>query len=275
MTARRLADIDEAGRWVRHAGTVVSATPTDDGVASCSPTAPSLTVAAVVNCTGPVGAPAKDPLLAATDADRARAPRPLGHGHRHRRRRPRAGRAAGDIPFYAMGTLRRGNLWETTAMPEIREQAYDVARSVWRALHGEIRRRPVDPYGLTLTTSRKAASAYNKALARLLCLQDGVEQGLETAVALDPGFAQAHAALALLGHEWGAVGSWRQALQAAHAAAAERTSTTARPASSTPSPRDCAATRRPAPRPCCATSGCSRATPSRSASPSRRWPSAA
>ena len=107
-------------------------------------------------------------------------------------------------------------------MPEIREQAYDVARSVARALHGETRRRPVDPYGLTLTTSRKAAAAYNRALGRLLCLQDGVESGLEAAVAADPGFAQAHAALALLGHEWGAVGSWRQALQAAHAAAADR-----------------------------------------------------
>ena len=126
------------------------------------------------------------------------------------------------IPFYAIGTLRRGNLWETTAMPEIREQAYDVAGSVVRALHGETRRRPVDPYGLTLTTNRKAAAAYNQALGRLLRLQDGVETGLEAAVAADPGFAQAHAALALLGHEWGAVGSWRQALQAAHAAAADR-----------------------------------------------------
>ena len=80
----------------------------------------------------------------------------------------------------------------------------------------------MDPYGLTLTTNRKAATAYNRALGRLLCLQDGVESGLEAAVAADPGFAQAHAALALLGHEWGAVGSWRQALQAAHAAAADR-----------------------------------------------------
>jgi hypothetical protein len=40
-------------------------------------------------------------------------------------------------------------------------------------------------------------------------------------VALDPGFAQAHAALALLGHEWGATGSWRSSLRAAHAAAAD------------------------------------------------------
>ncbi len=126
------------------------------------------------------------------------------------------------MPLYAIGSLRRGNLFETTAMPEIREQAYDVARSVVRALHGETRRRPTDAYGLTLTTSRRAAEAYNEALGRVLRLQDGVEEGLEAAVALDPDFAQAQAALALLGHEWGATGSWRTALASAHAAAADR-----------------------------------------------------
>ena len=222
VTARRLADIDDAGRWLRHTGTVASATPTDDGVRVVLTDGTELTVAAVVNCTGPVGTPAKDPLLAALTRTGLVRPGPSGMGIDTADDGRVLGVLPPTIPFYAIGTLRRGNLWETTAMPEIREQAYDVARSVWRALHGEVRRRPVDPYGLTLTTSRKAASAYNKALGRLLRLQDGVEQGLESAVALDPGFAQAHAALALLGHEWGAVGSWRQALQAAHAAAAER-----------------------------------------------------
>src|SRR6201999_764853 len=98
------------------------------------------------------------------------------------------------MPLYAIGTLRRGNLWETTAMPEIREQAYDVARAVVRALHGETRRRPTDAYGLTLTTGRRAAEAYNEAFGRLLRLQDGVEDGLRAAVELDPDFAQAQAA---------------------------------------------------------------------------------
>ena len=126
------------------------------------------------------------------------------------------------MPFFALGALRRGNLWETTAMPEIREQAYDVARAVVRGLHGETKRRPSDAYGLTLTTGKRAAEAYNQALGRLLRLQDGVEEGLERSVALDPGFAQGHAALALLGHEWGATGSWRSALQAAHEAASDR-----------------------------------------------------
>ena len=107
-------------------------------------------------------------------------------------------------------------------MPEIREQAYDVARVRRTRAARRDPAPPVDAYGLTLTTSRTAAEAYNEALGRLLRLQDGVEAGLEAAVALDPGFAQAHAALALLGHEWGATGSWRSALRAAHAAAAER-----------------------------------------------------
>ena len=222
ITAERLEAIDASGRWTRHTGTVATASPTDDGVTVTLSDGTVLTVAAVVNCTGPVGASAKDPLLAALTQTGLVRPGPSGLGIDTADDGRVLGVLPPTIPFYAIGTLRRGNLWETTAMPEIREQAYDVARSVARALHGETRRRPVDPYGLTLTTNRKAATAYNQALGRLLCLQDGVESGLEAAVAADPGFAQAHAALALLGHEWGAVGSWRQALQAAHAAAADR-----------------------------------------------------
>ena len=55
-------------------------------------------------------------------------------------------------------------------MPEICEQAYDVARIVSRSLHGESRRRPVDPCGLTLSTSQDAAELYNAAIGRLLRL---------------------------------------------------------------------------------------------------------
>ncbi len=221
-TAGRLAAVDAAGRWVRHSGTVVDARPVDGGVDVRLSNGEQLTVAAVVNCTGPVGAAGKDPLLAALTRTGLVRPGPSGLGIDTADDGRIVGVLPSTIPFYAIGSLRRGNLWETTAMPEIREQAYDVARAVVRALHGETRRRPVDRYGLTLTTSRKAAASYNKALGRLLCLQDGVEAGLEAAVAADPGFVQAHAALALLGHEWGAVGSWRSALQAAHAAAADR-----------------------------------------------------
>ena len=222
ITAERLSAVDAAGRWVRHTGTVAASTPTDGGVVVTLSDGTELSVAGVVNCTGPAGAPGNDPLLASLTRTGLVRPGPSGLGVDTADDGRVLGVLPPTIPLYAIGTLRRGNLWESTAMPEIREQAYDVARSVARALHGETRRRPVDPYGLTLTTSRKAAAAYNRALGRLLCLQDGVESGLEAAVAADPGFAQAHAALALLGHEWGAVGSWRQALQSAHAAAADR-----------------------------------------------------
>ena len=222
MTAQRLGAIADSGRWIRHTGTVVAADVTDDGVRVQVSDGRVLEVAAVVNCTGPVSAPAKDPLLAALTRTGLVRPGPSGLGVDTADDGRVLGVLPAAFPLYAIGTLRRGNIYETTAMPEIREQCYDVARLVVRALHGETRRRPVDPYGLTLTTNRRAATAYNNALGRLLRLQDGVESGLEAAVAADPGFAQAHAALALLGHEWGAVGSWRSALQAAHAAAADR-----------------------------------------------------
>ncbi len=221
-TAARLAAVAGSGRWVRHRGTVVEAHPGLDGVRVRLDDGSELTVAAVVNCTGPVGPATHDPLLSTLVRTGLVRPGPSGLGIDTADDGRVLGVLPATVPLFAIGALRRGNLWETTAMPEIREQAYDVARTVVRALHGETRRRPVDAYGLTLTTSRKAAASYNRALARLLRLQDGVEEGLEAAVAADPDFVQAHAALALLGHEWGATGSWRTALRAAHASAAVR-----------------------------------------------------
>jgi uncharacterized NAD(P)/FAD-binding protein YdhS len=84
----------------------------------------------VVNCTGPrygiVGAdePAIDSLTA---AGRAR-PGPLGLGLDVDDRGAvldAAGRAS--TVLFALGALRRGNLWESTAIPEIRAQAADLA----------------------------------------------------------------------------------------------------------------------------------------------------
>jgi uncharacterized NAD(P)/FAD-binding protein YdhS len=222
VTARRLAKIAESGRLVRHTGTVESARPHGSGLAVTLTDGRRIEVAGVVNCTGPAGSLSKDPLLSSLARTGLVRPGPSGLGIDTADDGRVIGVLPSSMPFYALGTLRRGNLWETTAMPEIREQAYDVARAVVRALHGETRRRPTDRYGLTLTTGRRAAEVYNEALGRLLRLQDGVEAGLESAVTVDPDFAHAHAALALLGHEWGATGSWRSSLRAAHAAAANR-----------------------------------------------------
>jgi hypothetical protein len=64
------------------------------------------------------------------------------------------------------------------------------------------RRRPADQYGLPLSTTPEAAASYVDALDRILRVQSGAEEALAEALALDPGFALAHATLALLGHEW-------------------------------------------------------------------------
>ena len=221
-TARRFHAIATAGRLERHRGTLTGVradasalrVPLDDGTV--------LRVAAVVNCTGPVGSIAADPLLTRLAQTGLVRPGPAGLGIDTADDGRIVGTLPESLPFLAVGSLRRGNLWESTAMPEIREQAYDVARIVSRSMHGESRRRPVDPYGLTLSASQAAAERYNDALGRLLRLQGGVEEGLAEAVAADEGFVQAHAALALLGHEGGATTHWRASLRAAHRAAADR-----------------------------------------------------
>jgi uncharacterized NAD(P)/FAD-binding protein YdhS len=38
--------------------------------------------------------------------------------------------SAGALPAWTLGQLRRGELWETTAIPEIRDQAADMAGSI-------------------------------------------------------------------------------------------------------------------------------------------------
>jgi hypothetical protein len=59
-----------------------------------------------------------------------------------------------------------------------------------------VRVTPRDVYGLTLTCSAGAAEAYARALDHLLTVETGAEEALGDAVALDPGFALAHAVLA-------------------------------------------------------------------------------
>jgi len=76
-----------------------------------------------------------------------------------------------------------------------------------------------DLYGLTLSTTTEAGTAYDTALARILRVQAGAEDALRDAVRLDPGFALAHAGLALLGHEYGVSVDVGAALDAALEAA--------------------------------------------------------
>lgn len=220
--AARLRRIQDAGRLELHTGTVAAVRETDSGLEADLTDGTTARVAAVVSCTGPVGTIAHDPLLSTLARTGLVRPGPVGLGVDVADDGRVRGTLPAAMPFYAIGSLRRGSLWETTAMPEIREQAYNVALRVVRALHGETRRRPTDVYGLCLTTDDTAARAYNEALGRLLRLQDGVEAGLEEAVAHDPDFAHAQAALALLGHEWGSTTTWGRRLDRAHEAASRR-----------------------------------------------------
>ena len=61
--------------------------------------------------------------------------------------------------------------------------------------------RTVDQYGLPLTGGVEAVAAYNRGVGHLLRLERGALPAVASAVALDPTFALAHAALALLGRE--------------------------------------------------------------------------
>ncbi len=121
---------------------------------------------------------------------------------------------------WTIGPLRRGALWESTAIPEIRSQAAALADRVVAALPSpRLNRRPRDPFGLPLSTSTGAGAAYAQALGRLLRVQSGAEELVSAAVRLDPGFALGHAALALLGVEWGVEVDVDAALRAAEASA--------------------------------------------------------
>jgi uncharacterized NAD(P)/FAD-binding protein YdhS len=82
----------------------------------------------IVSCTGQGGPLAADPLLGALLADGSVRPDPLALGlecDAHGRPMSRSGRVWQEVTV--IGALRRGQLWESTAVPELRSQANDVA----------------------------------------------------------------------------------------------------------------------------------------------------
>jgi uncharacterized NAD(P)/FAD-binding protein YdhS len=133
-TRSRLDAVTEAGRFHQHTGSVSDAVEDEDGLTVTLTDGTELRVGAVVNCTGPVADLASNPLLAALHAAGAVAPGPAGlglaTGPGGRVRSPGARDRSEDRPLWTLGALRRGDLWESTAMPEIRVQAAEVARAV-------------------------------------------------------------------------------------------------------------------------------------------------
>jgi hypothetical protein len=214
------------GSLVVHAATVSEATPGPGHLRVTLTDGSVIRAAAVLNCTGAgtsVSASA-DPLLMNLLAAGLITPGPLDLGlatDPSGRVVPAAatGGAGGKPPaVWAVGPLRRGELWESTAIPEIRVQAATLARDLVPVLpHERLQRRPRDPYGLPVSASPAAAGRYVEALGRILRVRSGAESLVREAVAADPRFALGHAVLAVLGTEWGAEVDVEAALAAAHA----------------------------------------------------------
>jgi hypothetical protein len=196
----------------------------------------------VVNCTGPrldireLGNPLLDDLLRPRAGGSLATVATAGMGFATDGGRLVDSAGSTEAPLWTLGALRRGELWESTAVPEIRIQALAVATSVMDAVAPPPRRledgrwvgghhpvaRPRDPLGLPLSTTAEAAASYNAGLERVMRLQSGGEELIREATRLDPDFAVAHAALAMLGHEAGVDADVRACLLAAREAIRKR-----------------------------------------------------
>jgi uncharacterized NAD(P)/FAD-binding protein YdhS len=201
-----------------HAAAVVGARETGTGVAVTLSDGTKAQFDAVVNCTGArvsVRTSADPLVMNLLDTGLAEpGPHDLGFTTDDSGRLAVGG--ASTAAIWAIGPLRRGQLWESTAIPEIRSQAADLARSVVDALPSpQLVRRARDPYGLPLSANAAAAAHYVAAVDRILRVQSGAEHLVGAAVRADPSFALGHAVRALLGVEWGADVDVRAALEAA------------------------------------------------------------
>ena len=117
-----------------HAAPVVGASERDDGIEVVLGDGARLVVDAVVNCTGSAGTvgSSTDPLVRTLLRTGLAAPGPLDLGFRTDAagRLAPANGAGAPAAIWAIGPLRKGELWESTAVPEIRQQAARLARDV-------------------------------------------------------------------------------------------------------------------------------------------------
>jgi uncharacterized NAD(P)/FAD-binding protein YdhS len=129
--AERIESMRESGHLTIVPGGVRSALSMSRGV-DVTLADRRLRVGAVINCTGSSAdvRRSRDPLVQCLLHSRVARPGPLCLGF------DTDGR--GCLPdtndaLWVVGPLRRGRLWESTAIPEIRTQATDLSRSMWRA----------------------------------------------------------------------------------------------------------------------------------------------
>ena len=133
-TAAHIADLCSRGRLVVHTGEVTGAARTGTRLCVRLSTGISLPVGAVLNCTGAQEELSKtgDALVARLLASGRARPGPLGLGldtSVDGRLIP-GDRALATAPVWTLGSIRRGNLWETTAFPEIRSQSDQIAADI-------------------------------------------------------------------------------------------------------------------------------------------------
>jgi uncharacterized NAD(P)/FAD-binding protein YdhS len=125
-----LSDRHREGRLTVRAAAVTEASDTGGSVLAGLSDGTRVRADLVVNCTGRASilGSRDDPLVSGLLARGSARPGPLGLGFATHP----DGRlvSAGDLPVWTLGQLRRGELWESTAIPEIRDQAADIAGSI-------------------------------------------------------------------------------------------------------------------------------------------------
>lgn len=139
-SAHRVDGLLAQGRLTTAAARVVDAVEIAGGVRVTSTDGAVREVGWVVNCTGPdldvrrSGSPLVADLLRERSGGSLAVSATAGMGFRTRGGQllGSSGRAA--APVWAIGAMRRGELWESTAVPEIRVQAAAVATSVLTTL---------------------------------------------------------------------------------------------------------------------------------------------
>ncbi|MEZ0578698.1 FAD/NAD(P)-binding protein [Nocardioides sp. MH1] len=136
-----LASLRGEGRLEIRAGEIADVAPAPRGALRVELTDGSVReVGWVVNCTGPrsdvrtLGNPLLEDLLRPRPDGVLATVSTGGMGFRTDRGRVVDGAGSTATPLWTLGALRRGELWESTAVPEIREQAVAVAADVVAAV---------------------------------------------------------------------------------------------------------------------------------------------
>ncbi|WP_422127058.1 FAD/NAD(P)-binding protein [Streptomyces misionensis] len=134
-TAETVTRLRTAGRLRLHTGEVTAARPDGDTLTVTVTGSRRLGVGWVVDCTGQGlrVAESPDPLLSCLVSAGPALPGPLGIGLATTAEGRLRARDGAVEPLWTLGAHRRGDLWESTAVPEIREQAAALARTLLKS----------------------------------------------------------------------------------------------------------------------------------------------